>query len=618
MTGGNTVGLDKRVRQCEQDMLQLLSEAEGLFCQHQERFKPYAERTKELADRLREERFHLAVLGQFKRGKSSLINALLGGEFLPASTVPLTALPTIVRWGKTRRSVIMFQNRQLIEQSFADDRALTEFLTQFVAEQNNPHNYQGVQQVEVEYPSDFLAGGVTLIDTPGIGSTFKHNTETTLRFLHQCDAALFVVSADPPITASEVEFLQSVQEHVHKLFFVLNKIDYLSAAERETVTTFFRKVLHEQIGAAETEPVFGLSARQALAAKQAGDGELFARSGLGLLEEELANFFQQEKKAVLTEAIRTKFAAVLQEACLDLELTLRALELPVTELAAKQELLAQKLAEIEAQRRVAGDLLAGDKQRTLDFLESQAADLRQKARGYLENIVEGALSQGEYSAVEQKIHAELAQAVPGFFDRELTATAERFSDYIDNIFAPHRQRAEVLVAAVRQAAADIFAIDYQAAEQQAVFQMKRQPYWVKDKWQTGMSIIPSTWLEALLPASIRRSQINKRLGRHVAVLVTQNVENLRWALLQNMETVFRTFTTTLTTNMTTAVNNTNQAVAAAAGLKNEQAEAAAAKVGCLRATAEDLQDLAIRLGALEIGPEVKRLGSLCCRLTTAE
>ena len=88
----------------------------------------------------------------------------------------------------------------------------------FVTEEGNPKNRLGVEEVEILHPAPILQHGVVLIDTPGVGSTFTHNTRSTLNFLPQCDAALFVVSADPPLTEVETEFLKVVKSKVERLF----------------------------------------------------------------------------------------------------------------------------------------------------------------------------------------------------------------------------------------------------------------------------------------------------------------------------------------------------------------------------------------------------------------
>ena len=68
------------------------------------RYAAHARRLDELEKRLSQGRFHLAVLGQVKRGKSTLLNALLGEDVLPSSVVPLTAIPTFIQYGDTDRS----------------------------------------------------------------------------------------------------------------------------------------------------------------------------------------------------------------------------------------------------------------------------------------------------------------------------------------------------------------------------------------------------------------------------------------------------------------------------------------------------------------------------------
>ena len=102
-------------------------------------------------------------------------------------------------------------------------------------------------QVEISHPAAILKHGVVLIDTPGIGSTFTHNTEATLNFLPQCDAALFVVSADPPLTEVEAEFLKEVRSRVSRLFFIFNKVDYLNEQEKRAAWNSCAKCLEKRL-----------------------------------------------------------------------------------------------------------------------------------------------------------------------------------------------------------------------------------------------------------------------------------------------------------------------------------------------------------------------------------
>ena len=178
--------------------------------------------------------------------------------------------------------------------------------TGFVTEEGNPKNRLGVMQVEILHPAPILEHGVVLIDTPGIGSTFTHNTESTLNFLPQCDAALFVVSADPPLTEVEAEFLKAVKSRVGRLFFIFNKIDYLNEHERDAALAFFKKMLDEKIGADEEYPIFCVSARRGLDAKLCGDSELWTHCGIREVENHLICFLASEKTNALREALGRK------------------------------------------------------------------------------------------------------------------------------------------------------------------------------------------------------------------------------------------------------------------------------------------------------------------------
>jgi GTPase SAR1 family protein len=205
----------------------LISRTTGIVSEIGPQFVHYGGKLNDLAARFAEGRYHLAVLGQFKRGKSTLLNALVGDSVLPMGVVPLTAAPTFLQYGEAAKIIVRHQNGCLTdEHAGASAAAVRACLTDLVTEKGNPRNRRGIAEVQVELPTSMLSDGVVLIDTPGIGSTYRHNTAATLNFLQQCDAALFLVSADPPITEVELEFLRQVKQKVPRLFFVMNKVDY--------------------------------------------------------------------------------------------------------------------------------------------------------------------------------------------------------------------------------------------------------------------------------------------------------------------------------------------------------------------------------------------------------
>jgi len=339
----------------------LLAEAAACPAECAPELEAEEHRVSALRNQLNEGRFHLAVLGQFKRGKSTLLNALLGEALLPTSIVPLTAIPTFIRFGDSPTIRVSFENGRDTEEfagNTTDER--TAFLKRFVTEEGNPQNHLGVTEVEVFLPSPLLAKGVVLIDTPGIGSTYRHNTEATLNFLPQCDAALFLVSADPPMTQVEVEFLREVRERVPRLFFVLNKMDYLDGDERVLALEFLKTTLNDHLGGTDIGPVFAMSARLGLQARAANDNELWRESGLGDLEMRLIDFLASERAAALEDAVCRKAADVAEAALMHLRLGIRSLELPQANLEQRLAAFDVELARAQRERTVRGTARARD------------------------------------------------------------------------------------------------------------------------------------------------------------------------------------------------------------------------------------------------------------------
>ncbi len=268
----------------------------------------------ELRNRLAKGRLHLAVLGQFNRGKSTFINALIGIKILPTSVLPLTSVPTLISWGANLKCIVRFLNGKpdiVVQKSLED---ITTTLTTYVAEEHNPKNQFCVKEVEVQCPSALLENGTVLIDTPGFGSTYLHNTRTALDALVECDAALFLVSADPPLTQMEVEFLKQVQNQVSRVFFILNKIDLLNESELAEVDRFIRETLISRMGYEVDLRLFHICALKGLnAGKQQLDDELWKSSGMDTIRSGVLDFMTREKYFTLSQALTEKLKEALSE-----------------------------------------------------------------------------------------------------------------------------------------------------------------------------------------------------------------------------------------------------------------------------------------------------------------
>ncbi len=267
---------------------------------------------RELMVKLAEDRFTLAVLGQFNRGKSSLMNAIMGRQILPTGVLPLTSAITVLRFGS--------QDRLVIERkgwSFPETATLSS-LPRYVTQQGNPGNEKGVERVYVELLLPFLRRGLEFVDTPGVGSAVDANTATTMEFLPRCDAALFVTSVDTPLTVVETDLLSRLRQYVRKIIFIINKTDLLDNQECQEVVAYIVGALQRQMGTSSLR-AYAASSKRALAAKLAGDDEAYKQSGLGALEEAITSFLAVEKSSTFLVAILDKAAAIASREARELD-----------------------------------------------------------------------------------------------------------------------------------------------------------------------------------------------------------------------------------------------------------------------------------------------------------
>src|SRR6202167_1879760 len=193
-----------------------------------------------IAERISEGRFYVACVGQFKRGKSTLLNALIGHSVLPTAVIPVTAVPTIVRYGERLTARVRFQTGAWTDIAVSS-------VEEYVSEGKNPENAKGVSGVEIFVPSPLLDTGMCLVDTPGLGSVFAGNTAATQAFIPHIDAAIVVIGTDPPLSGDELQLVETISQDVRDLVFVLNKADRAEASERSAALEFSSRVLETRL-----------------------------------------------------------------------------------------------------------------------------------------------------------------------------------------------------------------------------------------------------------------------------------------------------------------------------------------------------------------------------------
>jgi GTP-binding protein EngB required for normal cell division len=181
----------------------------------------------------------VAILGQFKAGKSALINSIIGSAILPTGVLPLTCIITRIQYGEVPRSTAMHTDGQIEQISL-------QTVEDLVAESENPVNKKNIAYVDIEIPSLKELAGLRLIDTPGCGSALEHNTTMTTGWLPRADLALVTISAERPIAASDVEMITEALSHCPEVVVVITKVDLLSLEQKTVVQRFVQETLQKK------------------------------------------------------------------------------------------------------------------------------------------------------------------------------------------------------------------------------------------------------------------------------------------------------------------------------------------------------------------------------------
>jgi GTPase Era involved in 16S rRNA processing len=512
----------------------------------------------ELREKIEMNTFNLVVVGQFKRGKTSLINALLGADILPVAVVPLTSIVTILTYGEALRIKVFFNDGRVTE-------IKPESLVEYVTEKGNPKNIKDVREVIVTYPSQYLKDGVRLIDTPGVGSIYQHNTDVAYQYLPKSDAALFLLSVDQPLSKAELDFLYDVKEYSNKTFFLLNKADYLLDSDLAEVLEFSQNTLKDVMG--HDVKVFPISAKLALEGKSLNSEEVLLKSRIPYFSDMLNRFLIEEKGKILILSVTNNLLRIISQSRLELELEMKSLATPLEELKEKIKKFEEKKTEVLSEKDDFALLLDGETKRIIkNVLDEDSFTFRKELLLKAGANLEAACRNGAdmslkklHSNLEEQIISEVKQA----FNVWRAIEDEKLAKAFESACKRFITKIEETVDSLLKFSSELFAVPFDAVKAEALWSTKSGFYYKFKDQPVGIEIVASS-LTLLLPKFIGKKIIIKKMKEYLRRVIDMQSGRMgydfekrldkskldfRWEMLQRIEATVEGITTAIEKGM---------------------------------------------------------------------
>jgi len=480
--------------------------------------------------------FTLVVVGQFKRGKTTFINTLLGKDLLPTSIIPLTSIITVLKYGDEIKAMVLMNDGSQKEIPIED-------IQLYATEKYNPKNQKGVKSVEVFYPSPYLKSGVQIVDTPGVASVHEHNTKTTYQYLPQADAAIFLVSVDPPLTQAELLFLRDLKKITSKIFFIQNKIDMVSDIDRQEALVFTKTVIEEQAGF-QSALIFPLSAKEALEGKIKNDTEQIIKSGLLNFEKSLEQFLLEEKGNVLLHSSAEKIGSVINEELILAELEEKSLRTPLDELEKKLAKFKVFLSDMNQECLDSGRLLAEEvKELRKEVLETNLEKLKEEKTKWLTaKINELAIAnkkEGNKKFIEL-LNKFLANQIREIFADWKIAEEKNLKHHLGKIISRFTKRINDVFEKIFVSSSELFGVSQREVKIQETL-----PAEIEFRFQTedeeDMLSLTLNAVKKALPKTIAHKIILKEARDRAEMLVDRHCGKLRYDFSQRMEKLVRDY-----------------------------------------------------------------------------
>jgi GTP-binding protein EngB required for normal cell division len=512
-----------------------------------------------VADRLDAARLRVLVVGEAKRGKSTLVNALLGRDVLPSGVTPLTAVATTVRYGEDERAVARYLDGH-------DEKHPVAALSDLVTERGNPGNRRRIAGVTVYVAAPLLAGGVELVDTPGTGSVFEWDTQAAHEALRSMDAAVFVLTADPPVSASERDLLEQVAQLSVTTFAVLNKADRLDQPELAEALDFTRRVLG---ASGQGGPVYAVSARAALGGDDAG---------FAAFEADFAAYLAARGAADLRASAVAQARRVAGSLLDEVAVTRRVAGMRAGDAAGRVRRFGERLAEVTVHGRDAVTVVSGESGRLLfalnDAAERDRPRLAREIGAQLDALFEGSLRDAAAGEIEragrERLSALTVVAAEGWRQQRREAIEQGLAAVDARLAAELGTELGVL----RESAAELLGLDLAVPEPEGRLAESSRFFYAAGP-DIGQTELLAGAVRRRLPGEFGRRTARDHLRHEVPGLVDMQIGRARGDLQYRLAEAARALARVVEQRYADGTSRIRSALRAAAELREASAAEAA-------------------------------------------
>ena len=382
------------------------------------------EQLDELRQLVQDERFSVVVIGEFSRGKSTFINALLGAALIPMDVLPETAVIHALHYGEEPALTVVRRDG-----STEKGKASSEYLQQFVV---GNQDVDAVSYIKIAYPADFLAGNVLLVDTPGVSDMDEQRAEITYGFLPQADVVIVLLDATAPLKKTEKDFINQrvLPQGIRRVIFVANKADHIDPEEvPDNYAEILQKRLDKAFGESLEGELFLVSAKLALDSALQKNASLWEQSGMEVLTARLREIFAAERAGIRDSRLQWQYRRICGRI--------------YRRLTSEKCLMGMKGSALEAARDSLGQLIAS---------RGEAPHIEEYAAQTEQHILQ--MTEKSLKFFYDKLHEEVVELVMEYGGQDFKMFVERrlqrnVQREIDNWIAMYSPRIEQLISKMK-------------------------------------------------------------------------------------------------------------------------------------------------------------------------